>query len=169
MALRVPAFVLVVLFAAAASSGAQSLGTFRWRLADFCSVLNLNVVQQGAVYTLDGFEEQCGGNPSLPVSGVAVPQANGTIMIGLTTIMPFGFGLHTEISISPSGFNGTWRDNANQSGQLVFNPGTGPFLGGPRISPIHPDPGVSGQLVESLQAEIAALRARLAHLEKKQP
>ena len=55
-----------VLFAAAPAN-AQSLGTFRWRLADFCSVVNVNVIQQGSFYQLVGYEEQCGGNPRLPV------------------------------------------------------------------------------------------------------
>ncbi|MDH4067226.1 MAG: hypothetical protein OEW19_22725, partial [Acidobacteriota bacterium] len=82
-------FVLLVVLLVAAPAGAQSLGTFRWRLANFCSVLNLTVVQYGGVYSLIGYEEQCGGNPRLPVYGTAMLQADGTIWMGLTTIFDF--------------------------------------------------------------------------------
>lgn len=63
MKLLVLPLVLIAFFACAVPAGAQSLGTFRWRLGDFCSVLNLNVTQQGSIYLLNGFEAQCGGNP----------------------------------------------------------------------------------------------------------
>ena len=105
-----------VLFAAAPAS-AQSLGTFRWRLADFCSVVNVNVIQQGSFYQLVGYEEQCGGNPRLPVYGSAMLQADGTIWLGFTTIFPFGNGLHTQVTLNSS-LSGFWRDNANQSGRV---------------------------------------------------
>ena len=36
------------------AADAQSLGTFRWQLQPFCNVVTVNVIQQGAVYTLDG-------------------------------------------------------------------------------------------------------------------
>ena len=124
-----------VLFAAAPAN-AQSLGTFRWRLADFCSVVNVNVIQQGSFYQLIGYEEQCGGNPRLPVYGSAMLQADGTIWLGFTTIFPFGNGLHTQVTLNSS-LSGFWRDNANQSGAFTLNPGPGPFTGRPptRMSP----------------------------------
>jgi len=147
----------------ASPSEAQSLGTFQWRLEPFCSVLNITVLQYGGVYSLVGYEEQCGGNPRLPVYGTAMLQADGTIWMGLTTIFPFGHGLHTQATLFPS-LSGVWRDNGNQSGNLVFNPGPGPFLGGPRIDPIVPDPAISGATVESLAAELAALRQQVADL-----
>lgn len=34
-------------------AGAQSLGTFAWQLQPFCNVVVVNVVQAGAVFTLD--------------------------------------------------------------------------------------------------------------------
>ena len=81
----VVALIAIIMMSASVAS-AQSLGTFRWQLQPYGSVLNLNVTQSGSVYVMTGFEAQCGGNASLPVSGVAVPQANGSVMIGLTTI-----------------------------------------------------------------------------------
>jgi hypothetical protein len=154
---------------------AQSLGTFRWQLQPFGAVLNLNVTQQGSIYLLNGFEAQCGGNPSLPVYGVAVPQANGSIFMGLTTITDQGNGLHTRITLNLGDFGGGWIDNANQSGTLLFNP-PDPCPSGPRVTPLEPDSrltappsaGANDDMMRALFAEIASMRQRLAELEAKQ-
>ena len=173
---RLAPLVLVALFACAAPASAQSLGTFRWQLQPFGSVLNLNVVQQGAIYLLNGFEAQCGGNPSLPAWGVAVPQANGSVLLGITTITSGGHGLHTRASINLSDFSGGWADNANQSGTFQFNPGV-TCPGGPRIDPIVPDQAAGSApdaaaattTLEALKAEMDAMRKKLAGLEAKKP
>lgn len=165
--------VLVGFLSIAAPADAQTIGTFQWRVEPFCSVLNLTVTQLGNVFTLAGFEEQCGGNPRLPVSGVAIVQTNGDIWMGLTTIFDFGNGLHTRATLNSS-LSGTWRDNANQSGTFVFNPGAGPFVGGPRITPIVPDalpdaasaaasPAQAGT-IESLKSEVADLKKLVAEM-----
>jgi hypothetical protein len=157
---------------AAPASAQTTLGTFRWNVAPFCNVLNLTVTQYGSVFALHGFEEQCGGNPRLPVSGVAFQQPDGTISFGLTTIFPFGNGLHTHVTML-STLNGGWRDNANQTGTWVFNPGA--TTGGPRINPIVPDQrsesstvvpsiGSSARDIDALKAEVAELRQRFAEL-----
>ena len=119
--------LLAATFAVAAPVNAQTIGTFRWNVAPFCSVLNMTVVQEGGVFTLTGFEEQCGDNPRLPVYGTAILQADGTITLGLTTIFPGGDDLHTYATLS-SNFSGTWRDSAGSQGAFVFSPGatTGP-------------------------------------------
>jgi hypothetical protein len=176
MTRRLVPLALVSFFAFAAPAGSQSLGMFRWQLRPFGSVLNLNVTQQGSVYLLNGFESQC-SNPSLPAWGVAVPQPNGSILIGVTTITEQGNGLHTRASISPSDFSGGWSDNANSFGSFVFNPGdTCP--GGPRIGPIEPEPALeaasphaatSATMLNRLLAEVELMRNRLAELEAKQP
>ncbi len=147
--------------AAASPAAAQTIGTFRWQLQPYGSVLNLTVVQQGSLFLLSGFEAQCGGNASLPVSGVAVPQANGQIFIGVTSITENGQGLHTRAFINLSDFNGSWSDNANNSNQpFVFNPGT-TCPGGPRTGPTVPDQDA----LAAMQAELASLRARVAAAE----
>jgi hypothetical protein len=166
---------LAIVVASASPAGAQSLGMFRWQLQPYGSVLNLNVTQQGAVYLLNGFEAQC-SNPSLPAWGIAVPQPNGTILIGVTTITEQGNGLHTRASISPADFSGGWVDNGNSFGSFVFNPGN-PCPSGPRIGPIEPDPALAGWpgaaatagTLNRLLAEIDAMRKRLAALESKKP
>jgi hypothetical protein len=173
---RTAAILALALVFPVAHAFAQPLGTFRWQVQPFGSVLNLNVTQQGSIYLLNGFEAQCGGNASLPAWGIAVAQANGTVFIGLTTITEQGYGLHTRATIFLSTFSGTWVDNANQSGTFQFNPGqTCP--GGPRISPIHPDAGFAAwpdaattmSPLETLRAEMEDLRKRLADLESKKP
>jgi hypothetical protein len=103
-------------------------------------VLQISVTQQGGIYLLAGIELQCGGNASLPVSGVAVPQANGAVILGLTTINENGRGIHTRATVNTSDFNGSYSDNAGNTNQpFVFNPGD-PCPLGPRTGPITPDP-----------------------------
>lgn len=172
MKFRLIPLALIAVSAYAVPAGAQSLGTFRWRLGDFCSVLNLNVTQQGAIYLLNGFEAQCGGNPNLPAWGVAVPQPNGSVILGITTIFDQGNGLHTRATINLTDFSGGWIDNANQSGSFTFNPG--PITsGGPRITPLEPDQPVASTadatiaMLEVLKAEMDAMRKRLAELDAK--
>lgn len=166
------AFVMLGSLTLAAPASAQTLGTFRWNVAPFCNVLNLTVTQYGSVYALHGYEEQCGGNPRLPVYGVAFVQPDGPIWFGLTTIFPFGNGLHTQVTML-SNLNGSWRDNANQTGTWVFSPGS--TTGGPRINPIEPDErsgsssvfpslGSSARDIDALKSEVAELKQQLAEL-----
>lgn len=152
------ALVIAVALAWAAPADAQTLGTFRWNTAPFCNVVNVTVIQHGGVYALVGYEEQCGGNPRLPVYGTAILQANGTIWLGWTTIFDFGNGLHTQATLA-SNLSGSWRDNANQNGTFVFTPGS--VSGGPRITPIVPDGPVDAR-VEALAAEVADLKRLIA-------
>jgi hypothetical protein len=39
---------------------AQSLGTFRWQLQPYCNVVSVTVTQNGELFTLDGYDDQCG-------------------------------------------------------------------------------------------------------------
>jgi hypothetical protein len=162
------AFVSLALFILTLSATpvfAQSLGTFRWHLQPYGSVLQISVTQQGGIYLLDGIELQCGGNASLPVNGVAVPQANGSVILGMTTINENGRGIHTRATINTTDFGGFYSDNAGNTNQpFIFNPGeTCP--GGPRTGPIVPLTESSDATVQALLDQVAALTARLATLE----
>ncbi len=136
-------FVVAVVFVSLAASltphvaSAQPLGTFRWNTAPYCNVLNLTVTQIGATFTLDGFDEQCGGNPRLPAHGIAVPQANGTVLLGIAIVNRPGSvtPMNVEAVIDPATISGTWRDSVGNSGRFPFNPG--PTSGGPRPGPIN--------------------------------
>lgn len=52
---------------------AQSLGTLSWQLQSFCNRVTVDVVQTGAVYTLDGHDGQCGAAQRAPLTGLATP------------------------------------------------------------------------------------------------
>ena len=167
-------FVLAALVFVAAPTPAQSqvLGTFHWQLAPYGSVLNLTITQKGSLFVLEGLESQCGNNLSLPVTGIAVPQANGQIFFGVTSITENGRGLHTRAYMNTSNFGGTWSDNAGNTNQpFTFVPSQPApnCVGGPRTGPNSPDPGlVAGDAaVQSLAAELGVLRARLSALEAK--
>lgn len=136
---------VVIILSLAALSGAvwpspalaQPLGTFRWRTEPYCNVLTVTVTPVGGVYTLEGFDEQCGGSPRQPVRGVALPQANGSVTLGVSVIaLPGGTPVNIEAGISPTGLNGTWRDSAGNSGTLTFAPTA--TSGGPRPLPTPP-------------------------------
>lgn len=160
---------ILSLVVTASSASAQSLGTFRWQVQPYGSVLQLNVTQQGSIFLLAGSELQCGGNATLPVSGVAVMQADGRVILGLTTITLQGRGLHTRATINTSDFNGFYSDNGGNSGQVfLFNPGV-TCPGGPRPDPLSPDRGVDGDGVQSLLDLVNSLNARLAALEGRKP
>ncbi len=133
-----PLILSAILFAAVPAS-AQTIGPFQWNLAPYGSVLHLSFTPQGSLFLIAGFEAQCGGNLSLPVSGVAVPQESGQIFFGLTSINENGRGIHTRAYINTSNFNGSWSDNAGNSDRtFTFNPGT-TCPGGPRTGPTNPD------------------------------
>jgi hypothetical protein len=63
---------------------AQALGTFRWQLQPYCNILTLNVRQDGAVYTLDGFDDQCGAASAASALGTAFLNPDGTIGFGVS-------------------------------------------------------------------------------------
>ena len=116
---------LAAVFALPAPSLGQALGTYSWQLAPFCNVVTVNVTQIGSTYTLDGYDTQCGGASNrAPLTGMAVPNPNGTIGFGLTIVTsPGGTAVHVEAAISLTSLGGTWRDSDGRTGDFVFTPG----------------------------------------------
>ncbi|HUU33433.1 MAG TPA: hypothetical protein VMW48_05180 [Vicinamibacterales bacterium] len=162
----------LILVATSASAQAQVIGTFHWQLQPYGSVLNLTITQKGNLFVLEGLESQCGNNLSLPVTGIAIPQANGTIFFGVTSINENGRGLHTRAYMNTSNFGGTWSDNAGNTNQpfvLVSSQPPPTCIGGPRTGPTSGDAGAptGAGSTSALMAELDALRARLAALEAK--
>jgi hypothetical protein len=148
----------MVLIAAAAY--AQPLGQFRWQLQPFCNVVTLNVVQSGAVYQLDGFDDQCGGAaPRAASVGTAFLNPDGTVGMGLAVVTaPSGTPLHLNASFNPVALNGTWRDSAGNTGSFVFTPGS-PVPGSPRPAPRAVFPGgvsVGGATITNVGAPTTA-------------
>ncbi len=117
------------------TASAQPLGVFKWQLQSFCNVISLAVTQNGGVFTLDGFDDQCGAATRAPVTGLATPNPNGTIEFGLTIVAtPGAAPVHLAAAIGLATLGGTWSDSAGGSGDFVFTPGNGTG-GSPRPLP----------------------------------
>ncbi len=125
--------IFVVMGSAPSLARAQSLGTFSWQLQPYCNVVSVSVIQQGAVYTLDGYDDQCGAAQRAPLVGIATPNPDGTIGLGLNIVtVPGGRGVQVEARITLTTLGGPWTDGAGNSGTFVFGASTG---GSPRPVP----------------------------------
>ncbi len=114
----------------------QSLGTFRWQLQPYCNVVNVTVTQNGGLYTLDGYDDQCGAAERASVVGTAVPNPNGSVTLGFTIVTtPAGAPVHVQTALNLATLGGNWSDSAGHTGAFVFTPGAG--TGGvPRPEPL---------------------------------
>lgn len=114
---------------------AQPIGTFTWQLRPYCNIITANVVQAGTVYTLDGWDNQCGpvtGAQRAPVVGTAVLNPNGTIGLGLNIVTtPGGAPVHVDATVTLPSASGTWRDSSGNDGQFILG-GNDPALTTPR-------------------------------------
>lgn len=132
------AIVLIVTVAAATANTAhaQSLGTFTWQLQPFCNRLTVNVTQNGAIYTLDGYDDQCGAPQRAPLVGLAAPNPDGTLGLGFhIATSPGGKTVSVEARISLATIDGPWTDSAGNSGTLALN---GTATGSARPAPTVP-------------------------------
>ena len=119
---------------ASPAADAQSLGTFRWQLQPYCNVVTVNVTQQGAVYTVDGYDDQCGAPQRAPLVGLATPNPDGSIGFGLNVVtVPGGRAVHVEARISLATLSGPWTDSDGHSGTFAFGASSG---GSPRPLPV---------------------------------
>lgn len=119
-------FALGLLVLTAAGASAQPVGTLRWQLQPYCNVVTLNITSQGAVFTLDGFDDQCGAAQRASVVGTAFLNPDGSVGIGLNTVLAPGAAfVHLEASISVASLGGPWRDSAGNSGTFAPTPGAG--------------------------------------------
>jgi hypothetical protein len=136
-------FVLVTGFIVllAGTTGAQTLGTFRWQMQPHCNVLTVSVTATGSVYRVEGTDDQCGGGrDQASVTGLAFPNPDGTIGFGLAVVTaPGGAAVHVDAEISPATLSGTWRTSAGGNGTFTFTPGA-PAPGYPRPVPANPVP-----------------------------
>ena len=108
---------------------AQSLGTVSWQLQPYCNVVTVTVTQNGSVYTLDGYDDQCGAATRAPLVGLATPNPNGTIGLGMTITTPSGAAVQVDATITLPAASGTWRDSTGATGTFAFGASTG---GSPR-------------------------------------
>ena len=120
----------------ATAASAQPLGTFTWQLQPFCNVVTLQVTQQGALYTAEGFDDQCGAPQRAPLVGTLTPNPDGSIGFGLHVVtVPGGRGLQVDARISIATLGGAWADSAGNAGTFAFGAHSG---GNPRPAPTIP-------------------------------
>jgi hypothetical protein len=149
---------------------AQTIGAFRWQLQPFCNVLTLSVRVDGTVYTLDGYDDQCGAAERAGVAGIAYLNADGSIGMGLSSLTVPGIEpLALTARLQLASLNGTWSDSAGNNGTFAFTPndGTG---GPPRSVPsggIRPASITAEQIAPTVVGgdEIAAGAIASNHLE----
>jgi trimeric autotransporter adhesin len=120
--------VLVVLAATTIAQpvSAQTLGTFRWQMQPYCNLLTLTVTQIGGVYRVEGTDDECGaGRDRASVAGLAFPNPDGSIGMGMTIVTPAkGTAVHLTVEIALPTLSGTWRMASGDSGPFVFSPGS---------------------------------------------
>jgi hypothetical protein len=127
---RVAAVAMLAMLPVHRPVDAQTLGTFRWQLQPYCNVVTVNVTQSGAVYTLDGYDDQCGAPTRAPLVGLATPNPDGTIGFGLQLVTtPSAAPVAVRASVSLATLGGPWSDSVGNSGTLVLD---GPGTGSPR-------------------------------------
>ena len=119
----IPLVALLSMPARPASAQAIPMGVFTWQLAPYCNVLSLTTSQDGAVYTFDGTDNQCGASTVATARGLAVVNPNGTVGIGLTIVTsPGGLPVHVQGTIDLGTLGGPWADDHGNTGTLVFAP-----------------------------------------------
>ena len=115
-------WMLTTVLSAPAVASAQSLGSFTWQLQPFCNRLTVTVTQNGSIYTLDGYDDQCGAPQRAPLVGMATPNPDGSIGLGFhIATSPGGKTVSVEARISLATVGGPWTDSAGNSGTLVLN------------------------------------------------
>lgn len=121
-----PALAAGLTTLAVVAAEAQPLGTFTWQLQPFCNVVTVNVTQQGTVYTMDGYDDQCGAARRAPIVGLGTPNPDGTIGLGWNVVTtPGGRGLQVDARITLPSANGSWSDSAGNAGTLALGASTG--------------------------------------------
>jgi hypothetical protein len=116
-------FVFLLLTAHLAA--AQPVGVFSWQLQPYCNVVTLHATFTAGHYALQGYDNQCGGATSASATGVAFPNPNGTMGIGLTIVASGGNPTHVNVTIDPNTLNGSWVDSAGATGSFVMNGAAG--------------------------------------------
>lgn len=136
--MRRHALILVATLAFPSIAFAQPVGTFRWQLDPFCNVVTFNIAQQdGDIYTVDGFDDQCGAGPEAPALGTATVNADGTLAIGFHLVSsPDATPAHV-LALLPKPLKGgvmggKWRDSAGHVGKFVPFSSSSPAPGTPR-------------------------------------
>lgn len=154
---------LGLLVASAGGAGAQPLGEFSWILSPFCNVVTVNVTADGATYTLDGYDDQCGAPRRGAVIGMAFTNPDGSIGLGLTIVAtPGGAPVHVDGTISLTTLGGPWTDSAGNAGTLVF--GAVPIGGSPRpiAAPTVDSAAIVDGSIAAVDVDVSQIQQRIS-------
>ncbi len=169
MTRRLAALVFLValsLHARSASAQPVPMGVFTWQLAPYCNVLSLTTSQDGAVYTFDGTDNQCGASTVATARGLAVINPNGTVGIGLTIVTsPGGLPVHVQGTIDMGTLGGPWSDDHGNSGTFVFAPAAPTGSPRPLASAGIPNGAVTSAKI--LDGTVAAVDVNAAEVQKR--
>jgi hypothetical protein len=139
--LPLPLAVGILALSAMSPAQAQTIGTLQWQLHPYCNRLVLTVVQQGALFLLNGYDDQCGAQPGTAV-GVASMQPAGTVALNVHVVVAGLEDLHVQAVINPAmNYSGTWTDSGGAGGQFQLGWNTG---GSARPIPALPQMRVLG-------------------------
>lgn len=144
-------------------AGAQPLGSFSWHMAPYCNTITVQVAQDGAIYTLDGYDDQCGAAERAAVSGTAFLNPTGLVGLGLTIVTTAGgTPVHVDAVLDLATLGGTWTDDHGNSGALVFGVAA-PGAGTPR--PLGAGGTADGSITTAKLADGAVTAAKIDPLE----
>jgi hypothetical protein len=142
-----------------ASASAQSLGTFSWQLAPYCNIVTVNVAQAGAIYTLSGYDDQCGAAERAAITGTAFVNPTGQVGLGLTIVTTSGgTSVHVDGVLDLATLGGSWTDDHGNSGAMVYG-AAGPAAGAPR--PLGAGGLANGSVTTSKLADGAVTAAKI--------
>ena len=158
----VPFSTMGLLMALGTAQAQTTLGTFSWQQQPYCNVITVTVVQDGATYHLDGYDDQCGDTRRASATGLAFTNPDGSIGIGLTLVTNNGgtiggLPLHIDATLSLATVSGTWRDSTGQTGPWTFAP-NGATSGAPR--PLPSTGGIAANSVSTAALQAAAVTAQ---------
>lgn len=125
MKVRALALAAAAACVAASPAAAQPLGTFAWQLQPFCNRVVVSVVQNGAAYMLDGYDDQCSAAQRLPVVGSATFNPDGSVEMGFSSVPSSGVPLQFRARIDLGSLSGTWTDSQGNTGTFAFGASTG--------------------------------------------
>lgn len=145
---RLSTLLALSLALAPSSASAQPFGTLSWQLQPFCNRVTVTINQDGAIYTLDGYDDQCGASQRAPLVGTAVPNPDGTVSLGFTVTVALARAVHVDARVNPGNGSGVWVDSAGNNGTFALNastagtprpvPSAGPSWGTVITSPVSP-------------------------------
>lgn len=125
----------LALAAGASSASAQVFGTFNWQMQPYCNVVTLTLTSVTGHFTLDGSDAQCGAAKKASAFGIGVFNADGTVGLNFTIVLPNNGSVDVAASVSPADGQGTWSDSVGNTGTFAFSGATAGL-------PVRPDGSV---------------------------